>query len=68
MSKIKTGKARMIEILKRNDIEMKVEGCGCCGSPWVTFKYKGEIVLLDVEELNFDTTCAKDEEELEDEE
>jgi hypothetical protein len=40
-------KKRMIEILKENGIEIEIGGCGCCGSPWVTFKYNGEIIIDD---------------------
>lgn len=46
---VKTGKARMVEILKSHGIEMKVGGCGCCDSPWVTFKYLGETIFDDDE-------------------
>lgn len=46
---------RMIEILKENDIEMSVGGCGCCGSPWVTFIYKGEIIVDDINNCKFST-------------
>lgn len=44
----------MIEILKIHGIEMKVGGCGCCGSPWVEFKYNGE-TIFDDDEAAFDT-------------
>ena len=30
------------KILLDHDIKMIVDGCGCCGSPGVTFYYKGE--------------------------
>lgn len=50
----KTGKERMVEILKSHGIEMKVGGCGCCGSPWVTFEYKGE-TIFDDDNAYFDT-------------
>ncbi len=45
----KAAKQRMIDILKSHGIDMCVGGCGCCGSPWVTFKYNGEIIF-DVED------------------
>lgn len=50
----KTSEERMIEILKSHGIEMKVGGCGCCGSPWVTFKYNGE-TIVDGDDVKFDT-------------
>ncbi len=43
---------KMKEILKSHDIEMSVDGCGCCGSPWVSFVFKGE-EIIDEEECNF---------------
>ena len=36
---------RMIAILESHGIEMEVVGCGCCGSPEVTFAYRGESIL-----------------------
>lgn len=48
------GKERVIAILKSHGIEMKVGGCGCCGSPWVTFKYNGE-TIFDDSNADFDT-------------
>lgn len=50
----KSGEEQMIEILKSHGIEMKVGGCGCCGSPWITFKYKGE-TIVDDDDCGFDT-------------
>lgn len=46
---------KMKKILKENGIEMQVSGCGCCGSPWVTFKYKGEEIIDDERDCEFDT-------------
>ena len=40
----KEGK-KVIEVLDKLGIEMEIGGCGCCGSPWVVFKYKGELIL-----------------------
>ena len=45
---------KMKQILKENGIEMQVGGCGCCGSPWVTFNYKGE-EIIDEGDCSFDT-------------
>ena len=36
-------------ILRSYGIEMKVGACGCCRSPWITFKHKGEVILDDAE-------------------
>jgi hypothetical protein len=36
---------KMIQVLKSHDIEMSVLGCGCCDTPWVGFRYKGEIII-----------------------
>jgi hypothetical protein len=52
---LKTGSERMIDILKSHGIEMVVGGCGCCASPWVTFKYKGETIVEDDCNAGFDT-------------
>lgn len=46
-------KARVIEILKSHGIEMEIGGCGCCGSPWVTFSYRGEVIASH-DEFRFD--------------
>jgi len=38
-----------IEIVKKillsHGIKMKIEGCGCCGSPGVSFEYNGEKII-----------------------
>jgi hypothetical protein len=44
------------EILKANDIEMSVGGCGCCGSPFFSFSYKGEVIVEEEDNFNFDTS------------
>ena len=43
-------------ILRTCGIEMSVNACGCCGSPWVTFKYHGETILDDCDDVIIDTT------------
>lgn len=51
----KTDKLKeMIAILKSHGIEMKVGGCGCCGSPWVKFECNGKLVFDD-DLAEFDT-------------
>ena len=44
--------AKVKAILKENNIEMDIGGCGCCDSPWVTFKHNGE-EILDEDDCNF---------------
>lgn len=34
-------------ILLKHNIEMDVHGCGCCDSPNVSFKYKGDVIADD---------------------
>lgn len=53
--KLEPSRQKMISILKKFDIKMKVDGCGCCGSPWVSFSYKGEIIIDHESGLDFDT-------------
>ncbi len=51
---------RIRNILISHDIEMGVGGCCCCGSPWVTFKYKGETILDCQDDCPFSTNKDKD--------
>lgn len=48
-------KERVKAILKEHGIEMAVGSCGCCGSPWVTFKYEGETILDYEDNCGFNT-------------
>lgn len=32
-----TNKERVEEILNKHNIKISIGGCGCCGSPWVSF-------------------------------
>lgn len=49
------------KILKGYGIEMAVDGCGCCGSPSVTFIWNGIIILNSEDDFNFDTRELKEE-------
>ena len=49
MSKIK-----IEEILKEHGIKMSIGGCGCCSSPWVSFEYKGEMIINDEDDFRID--------------
>jgi uncharacterized Zn finger protein (UPF0148 family) len=37
------------KLLKNNGFTMSIEGCGCCGSPWVTLHHNGKIIIDDEE-------------------
>ena len=50
-------------VLTALDIEMEVGGCGCCGSPWVTFKYKGKTILEDEDDYEINSMLNKEEEQ-----
>lgn len=50
---------QLTDMFKENSIELNVEACGCCMSPWIKVKYKGEVVwesdsqdIKMIEELN----------------
>lgn len=52
----------MIKILKACNINMSVSGCGCCGSPSVSFGI-GDIKILDeADNINFNTDSEQDSE------
>ena len=54
--KVKTD--RITAILHEHGIDMAVGGCGCCGSPWVTVIYRGEVIVDEESDLSFDTREA----------
>ena len=45
---------RIKTVLLENNIRMNVGGCGCCGSPWISFEYKGEIITPELDCVNSD--------------
>lgn len=51
---------RVKEILLKNGIEMNIFGCGCCGSPEISFRYKGEQIFENEECCNI-TMISEDE-------
>ena len=52
---------KVVEILKSHGIKMKIGGCGCCGSPWVSFEYNGEVIVDEVEYFILDESHYKGE-------
>lgn len=50
---------RIKAILEQHGIRMSVSGCGCCGSPTVSFEYNGEKILDEADDASFTTfPCA----------
>ena len=50
---IAKAKEKIKEILAEHGIELLVGGCGCCGSPWMQFRYKGEVILPVTDDFKF---------------
>jgi len=47
-------KEKIKEILKQHNIKMSIGGCGCCGSPWVSFEKDGVKIVDDVDYFTID--------------
>ena len=49
---------RMIDLMKltlqQYNIEMTIQGCGCCGSPTVSFMHDGDYILKDEDNVTID--------------
>jgi len=39
-------------ILSSHDIKMNISGCGCCGSPTVSFSYRGDVIVQNADDFN----------------
>ncbi len=52
---------KLIEILKQHGIEMNVDACGCCDSPWISAWYKGEKIVENA--MNGSFSMREDKEE-----
>lgn len=44
----------VMQILEKHHIKMKIDACGCCGSPIISFEYNGKELLKDKEYFDFD--------------
>ena len=44
----------VLDVLRKHGIKMSVAGCGCCGSPYVSFEYKNEMIADGYECFTFD--------------
>lgn len=49
------GIKKAVEILRSLGVELSVNGCGCCESPWVDMKFQGETILTEADNCNFNT-------------
>ena len=47
--------AIMRRILDQYGIKLSIRGCGCCGSPTVSFEHNGEVILDDEDCFDFST-------------
>ena len=53
---------KLIAILKELGIEMNVDACGCCESPWISAWYKGEQIVDNADSASFKMRETKGEE------
>lgn len=60
IEKREIGRKKLAKLLHAHEIEMKIYGCGCCGSPTVTVKHKGEIIVDDLYDFTFNSNELKD--------
>lgn len=54
--KAEKAKEKMKKILTKHGIKMSISGCGCCGSPWVSFEYNGKMIVDDEVDFKFSNT------------
>lgn len=53
-NRIKELVSKVTGILESCGIRMTVGGCGCCGSPWVSFEKDGEMIVSEQNDFDFD--------------
>lgn len=49
-----TLKQQVMDILAEHGIKMNVTGCGCCGSPTVSFEHDGKLVVDEEDQFGFE--------------
>lgn len=50
--KRKEMKQKVMDILRENGIRMMISGLGEWGDPWITFEYKGEMIIEEGDDLS----------------
>ena len=64
--KLEKGKQSMKqvkELLRSLELEVDIEACGCCDSPSVTVRYKGETIVDDQDNFSFRMTKEREDED-----